>query len=126
MVEVRLETRCHPTEERDKVVKAILALFPDAGIEGDDPVIGISHSVEVFSQQLAKQRIRDAARNIMKRGIDGRQCTFRLNKQVATVGKVSFSIEQHALGDVQVTITHDDIDGLIQRMAPDAKDEVTE
>lgn len=124
MVEVRVEARCHPTEERSKVAGAILALFPDAGIEGDDPVIGISHSVETFSELMAKQRIRDAARKILRNGIDGRRCTFRLNKQVAIAGKVSFSIEQHALGDLQVTMTDDDIDGLVQRMTPDAKVEV--
>jgi predicted RNA binding protein with dsRBD fold (UPF0201 family) len=124
MVEVRLEARCHPTEDRDKVAGAILALFPDATITGDDQLVGASHSIETFSEQLAKQRIRDAARRVMRRGVEGTRCRFRLNKQVATTGKVSFSNESHPLGDIDVVLVDDDLDALIDRIAPDTRAEV--
>ncbi len=124
MVEVRLEARCHPTEDRDKVAGAILALFPDAEISGADPIVGTTHSFDVFTEQLSKQRIRDAARRVMRRGLDGpARCRFRLNKQVATTGKVSFSDEHHPLGDIEVVLVDDDVESLIDRIAPDTRRE---
>lgn len=107
MAEVRLRARCFPTEERDRVVGAILNIFPDAAVQGDDPVTAKAHSLEAFSELLRRQRIRDAARSVMLRGVAGDEARFRLNKQAAAVGKVSFSTEQHALGDIEVTIVSD-------------------
>ena len=118
MVEVRLSTRCFRTEDRQKVVAGIKALFPDAEIEGDDPITASSKSVDRFGELLRQGRIRDAARAVMRKGISGGGTRFILNKQVAAVGKVSFSQESHPLGDLEVMILDEDIDALIDRIAP--------
>ncbi|OGD46611.1 hypothetical protein A3K69_08795 [Candidatus Bathyarchaeota archaeon RBG_16_57_9] len=119
MLIVRLSARCYPTENRDKVENAIKSIFPDSIVEGDDPIHATASSIEVFSELLKRQRIRDAARAVLRRGIINGATIFRLNKQVATVGKVSFSQEGHALGDLEVTFESDDIDALIESVAPD-------
>ncbi len=121
MVEVRLSARCHKTEDRAKVAEAILLLFPDARIDGDDPVIGVSDSVDRFGELLQQQRIRDAARGIMRKGIVGNSTHFMLNKQVAAVGKVSFSQEAHPLGDIDVIIEAPNLDNLIDSIAPSTR-----
>lgn len=121
MVEIRLSARCYPTESREKVVRAILNLFPDAVVSGDDPVVAVSHSLEHFGELLKRQKIRDAARRILRRGIKGQTTMFRLNKQVATVGKVSFSEEEHPLGDIEVCINSDDVKRTIDEIAPDTR-----
>lgn len=118
MVEVRLSTRCFKTEDREKITSAIVALFPGARVEGGDPITAASDSVDRFGELLRQQRIRDAARTVLRRGIAGNSTHFVLNKQVAAVGKVSFSQETHPLGDIDVTITDDDIESLIDRIAP--------
>ncbi len=118
MVEVRLSARCFKTEDRGKVVSALKLLFPDAEIEGDDPVTAIAKSVERFGELLRQQRIRDAARSVMRKGLSSASTHFVLNKQVAAVGKVSFSQESHPLGDIDVTISDHDIEGLIDAIAP--------
>jgi predicted RNA binding protein with dsRBD fold (UPF0201 family) len=41
-----------------------------------------------------------------------------LNKQVATVGKVSFADRRPVLGAIDVVIEDDDISALIDRVAP--------
>jgi len=123
MVEIRLRARCHPTESREKVVQAILNLFPDATVSGEDPVFAVSHSLEQFGEVLKRQKIRDAARRVLRRGIEGATTTFRVNKQVATVGKVSFSEEAHPLGDIEVQIISDDIERTIDGIAPDTRTE---
>ena len=53
--------------------------------------------------------------------MEGDSTKFMLNKQVAAVGKVSFSEETHALGDLEVIITSDDIEALIDSIAPNTK-----
>jgi len=118
MVGIRLSTRCFKTEDRGKIVAGIKALFPDAIIEGDDPIVASSQSVDRFGELLRQERIRDAARVVMRKGISGSSTRFMLNKQVATVGKVAFSQESHPLGDLDVIFEDADIDTLIDRIAP--------
>ena len=118
MVAVRLSARCHKTEDRSKIVAAMTLLFPDATVEGDDPVVASSHSIARFGELLQQQRIRDAARSVMRKGIRGNSTRFELNKQVAVVGKVSFSQESHPLGDIEVIIEDPDIDKVIDSVAP--------
>ena len=57
----------------------------------------------------------------MRRGIKGNSTSFRLNKQVAAIGKISFSEESHALGDIEVIIESEDIEALIDSIAPNTR-----
>ena len=111
-----------PTEDRAKIVAALVRLFPDVTIEGEETILGRSSSLDTFSEQLAKQRIRAAARKILVRGTEGSQTCFRLNKQVATMGKISFSEEDHPLGDVEVIIRSEDPKSVIDKIAPSMKE----
>lgn len=121
MVEIRLSARCFPTENMEKIVEAIIRLFPDAEVDGNDPIVAQSASVDAFGDALRRYRIRDAARAVMRRGLKGDSTSFMLNKQVAAVGKVSFSEEKHPLGDIEVTIVSDNIDELIDSIAPNTR-----
>ena len=121
MLEINLSARCFPTEDRQAIAGAITNLFPDAVIRGDEIIEAVSASLETFAEQLKKQRIRDAARAVMRRGLRGGSTSFKLNKQVATVGKISFSEESHPLEDIEVTISSDDIESLISSIAPDTR-----
>jgi predicted RNA binding protein with dsRBD fold (UPF0201 family) len=118
VTEVRATARCFPTEDRSKVAEAILNIFPDAVIEGDDPLVGIGRSTEQFSEILLKSRIRSAARAVLMRSITDTSVRFLLNKQVATVGKVSFSEEAHPLGDIEVVMISEDIQSVVDEIAP--------
>lgn len=118
MAEVKVTARCFPTEDREKVLAAVVQLFPDFLPDRVDAVSGTAHSTEHFSELLRKQRIRSAARAVLRRGRRGGSIVFHLNKQVATVGKVSFSEEAHPLGDIEVCMTSDDTDALIDGIAP--------
>jgi predicted RNA binding protein with dsRBD fold (UPF0201 family) len=121
MVLVTLATRYYPTEDKARVLGAVTQLFPDAEIVGDETLTATSTSVELFGELLKRQRIRDAARRIMRRGIKGNRTSFRLNKQVAAIGKISFSEENRALGDIEVTIESEDIEALIDTIAPSTR-----
>ena len=121
MVEIRLSARCFPTENREKIVEAIIRLFPDAEVDGDDPIVARSASVDAFGDALRRYRIRDAARAVMRRGQKGDSTSFKLNKQVFAVGKVSFSEENHPLDDIEITIVSENIDELIDSIAPNTR-----
>jgi len=123
MLEVRLRTPCFATEDRDAVVRAIRNLFPDATVQGDSEIVATTESVKDFGELLMRHKIRAAARKILRRGLRGDMTRFRLNKQVAAVGKVSFSEESHALGDIEVTIRSDDIESVIDSIAPNTRQE---
>jgi predicted RNA binding protein with dsRBD fold (UPF0201 family) len=123
MVEVTVRARCYPTEDREKVYRAISNVFPDADIQGEDPIVAHSRSLETFLELLKRQRIRDAARAVLRREQKRGSASFMLNKQVASVGKISFSEESHALGDIEVTMSSEDIQGLIDSLVPETKRE---
>lgn len=123
MVNVRLSTRCFPTEDRDKVVRAMTSLFPDAQVSGEETITGEASSMETFADMLKRQRIRDAARAVMYRGAGEGSTHFRLNKQVAAVGRISFSEESHPLGDIDVVIETEYIRALIDSIAPKTRQE---
>jgi predicted RNA binding protein with dsRBD fold (UPF0201 family) len=123
MVDVTIRTRCFPTEDREKVASAITNVFPDADIQGEDPMVAHSRSLETFCDLLKRQRIRDAARAVLRRGQKQGSASFALNKQVACVGKVSFSEESHSLGDIEVVLPAADIQALIESLAPEARRE---
>ncbi len=123
MVLVRLTAQCYPTEDKARVLGAITQIFPDAEIVGDDILTATSASIELYGEILKRQRIRDAARKVMRRGLKGNTTSFRLNKQVAAIGKISFSEESHALGDIEVTIESEDIEALIDSIAPNTRRE---
>jgi predicted RNA binding protein with dsRBD fold (UPF0201 family) len=118
MVEVRVRARCYPTEDRDKVIRAIKAFFPESELSGEEDIRGVAHSVEALGDQLRRQQIRDAARSVLRRGLSGNTTAFRLNKQVASVGKISFSDEDRPLGDIEVEIVAEDIESVIDKIAP--------
>jgi len=121
MLEVRLRAECNPTEDREQVVRSIQRLFPDAEISGESVISGVSRSVDEFGEVLRRQRIRDAARAVMRRNMRGGSTSFRLNKQVAAVGKVSFSEESHPLGDIDVEIVSDALESVIDSIAPNTR-----
>ena len=116
MCGITVVARCHSTEDVAKVAQAIANLFPDAVFKGDDPVVACAKDTRAFMERLTQQRIRSAARAAMLRGVSESETSFRLNKQVAAAGKVSFSEEEHPLGDLEVTIRSQDIRATIDML----------
>jgi predicted RNA binding protein with dsRBD fold (UPF0201 family) len=113
-----VKTIFKPTESVDKVMRSMLNIFPDLQIEqGDGELVGTTGSLENLKELLKKQKIRSAARKVMRASVEGNTLSFRLNKQVAFMGKVNFA-EKAPLGDIVVTIEDEDLEGLIDRLAP--------
>ncbi len=108
-----------PTEDVEKVKKAILNLFPDSMIEASGGTIEAkTGSLVRFKELIRSYRIIDATRRMLLHGKQGNATTFMVNKQVAFIGKVSYVEEKLPLGSIEVSIEDDDLDRLIDEVAP--------
>lgn len=115
---VDVRTPYQPTEDIRKVEKAMKNIFPDLDIrKGTEFLEGKGTSVDRLAELLREQRIRSAARAVFLSSRSEGRILFRLNKQVAFIGKVSFGSDS-PLGDIEVTIRSDDIDSFIDSIAP--------
>ena len=115
-----ISIRCpvNPSEDPDKVLAAINAIFPDAEVELSDRLYKGTAGLDRFSQLIRKQKILDATRGVMIKNIRGNSTRMLVNKQVATVGKISFADRNPVLGAIEVTVEDDDLMSLIDRAAP--------
>jgi len=97
---------------------ALLNIFPEGQVEElDEGLMSSGDSGEHLRQMILDEHIRDTARSVMLRGmLDGRT-TFRINKQVAFVGKLSFQEGSSPLGNIDVTVEDEDIKAVIDHLA---------
>ncbi len=121
-IEIIIETEVYPTEDVEKIKDAILKIFPDAKIEvlaGE--IRALSQSIENFGKILKEERIRDAARSVLLGNLYDDEIIFGINKQAATVGKISFSVGNVPLGDMKITIRGENLRDVVDRIAPDTR-----
>ena len=119
MSSVEISCPVHPSEDPEKVKTAIMKIFPNAVLEeSEDGFTGKAVGLERFSKQIRKQKILDTTRSVMIHGKRGDRTRFFLNKQVAYVGKISFCEERTILGTIKVVVIDEDIEDLIDRVAP--------
>ncbi len=128
-VEIEAEAFIYATEDPAKVEKAIKTILPRCSMTLKDwseevrILIAKEKGKEALVplQSLLRQdRIRDAARSILMSSISGNMITFHLNKQVAYVGRISFSMPngESPLGPITVRIRCENPVSLIEWLAP--------
>jgi predicted RNA binding protein with dsRBD fold (UPF0201 family) len=127
-VDLKIEVEVNPTEDKDKVVKAVENIFGNIKFEvkpqdGKGLLIGTDEGLTglaKFSDILRRDRIRDAARGVLFGGLKRELITFYLNKQVAYAGHISFSnpMGESPLGPIEVRIRCSDPAELIEWLAP--------
>jgi predicted RNA binding protein with dsRBD fold (UPF0201 family) len=129
-VQVVVEVEANPTEDLEKVKKAITNFFPTASIDvtsgGRKSLLvataeGTKGLAEFYSR-LRQERILAAARRVFRRGTEGNYISFYLNKQVAYVQRISFCdpYGESPLGTIEVKIMCDDPKELIDWLTRDA------
>jgi len=121
-VRLRVEAEVKPTEAREKVEAAIKQIFPtlELSLIGSS-LVGEStrmESLDRLHELLRQQAIRDSARSVMLRSSRGNVVRFMLNRQVAFVGRVSFTGGESPLGPIVVTLEVPDIERLVDYLAP--------
>ena len=128
----RVETPLNPTEDPERVLRAIRNLLPNctptiartderhAKFEGS--VSGLE-DLDNLKSLLRQEAIRDAARKLLFKSISGSSIVVHLNKQAAFAGKASFCerYDESPLGPITLTITAENPEQLIDWLAPSSR-----
>ena len=125
---VRIEAEVNPTEDETKVKRAVENIFSNLKFEVKPlkrgslltaKAKGLEGLTKLYNL-LRRERIRDAARSVLFRGVGGRSIIFYLNKQVAFAGHVSFSqpVGESPLGPLKVEIECANPQEIIDWLAP--------
>ncbi len=107
-IEISVHASVRPTERVENIVSAIENIFPGLIMDiREDRIEAYDgpDSMTNFHKLLREQMILDTARSVMMNGRVGDATQFRLNKQAAFMGKVSFPVEEEPLGSLHVQIT---------------------
>ena len=122
---VTIRTPLRPTEDPEKVRTAIQNLFPESEITTDpNEVVAKTASLERFMTLIRNQKILDSIRSKLVHAMQPGSTIISLNKQAAFVKRVSLSEGKAALGNMEVTIEAEDIERLIDSVAPRTVDGV--
>lgn len=117
---ITAKARVNPTEDRDKVIKAISNIFKFDELEigeGYVSVTGENDSLLDLRESLKVRKIRDTAQRVFLNGTDGNKISFSLSKQAALVSTPNFVDKgMSILGEIDVTIESDDVEGFIEWM----------
>jgi predicted RNA binding protein with dsRBD fold (UPF0201 family) len=128
----RVETPLNPTEDPEKVSRAVHNLFPDASlitVRTDtrhaklEATMNRLEDLQKLRSLLRQEVIRDAARKVFYQGLSGSSIVVHLNKQAAFAGKVSFCdrYDESPLGPITLTITTENAEQLLDWLAPSSR-----
>ncbi|MEM0355600.1 MAG: RNA-binding domain-containing protein [Desulfurococcaceae archaeon] len=128
MVRVRVEAVVKPTEDLEKVKRAVMNVFDgelnviDLG-NGYYIVEGVSNdlkSISKLKQMIVSFSIGPATRSYMFRRIRGNTLEILLHKQALLIGKLSFidSDKESPLGAIKIVIEAEDPGVVVNEIAP--------
>ncbi|MET1101534.1 MAG: RNA-binding domain-containing protein [Pyrodictiaceae archaeon] len=98
MVKIRVEVEVRPTEDENKVRRSLLNVFEPDTIRREkygDRILLVAESRSFRSLRklhnlLRREKILDAARSYLLKGVSENTIMFKLNKQAAYMGRLSF------------------------------------
>lgn len=123
-----VEAELRPTEDEEKVLRAISNVFSYESLEivdqGDYKLIRCYsnnyNSLRNFHDLLRKQAILDSARSYFFKRIRGNKLTILIHKQAAYQGKLSFISwdDESPLGPIKIIIESNNLNNVIDWLAP--------
>lgn len=123
--EIYAKADVNPTEDINKVIKAIASVIEYDEIEVGENYVCVSGNIDTIKNlrdELRERKIRGAARKIMLKGLNTNKISFSLSKQAALVGIINLVEDSLCpLGEIEVKIKSDVPDKLIDWMAPEIK-----
>lgn len=127
--EVEVEAHVYPTEDIEKVKKAMLNLVSPLEFDAFDKgeyilLLGKTEDKKALQrlyELFRGQQILDTARAMLEEGYFGEEIIIKVHKQVAYVGKVNFN-EESPLGPITIIIRTKEPQRLMKWLAPKTKD----
>ena len=131
-IQARVETPLNPTEDPEKVARAVHNLFPSANLVNEKTDVRHSRlyatmtrleDLENLKNVLRQEAIRDAARKVLLNSVSGSSIVVYLNKQAAFAGRASFCerYDESPLGPITLTITSESPEQVIDWLAPSSR-----
>lgn len=129
MTKIIVTAEVRPSEDESKVLTAITNFFDYEKItrekRGDYIVVLVGESrtlksLQKFHDALREEKILDAARKYLKKGMTNNSISFMLHKQAAAIGVVSFVDDEREspLGPISFYIEHRNPIEVIDWLAP--------
>ena len=129
MADIGISTVLYPHEDPARVVESVRGLFPDwmPNAEPENSAFpqrrlavileGASDSIETLLESARDQRILDTALDAMSMRLEGDYTEFSISRQASMAGKLSFVLEERALGgEITVSIQMAELADWLQRM----------
>ncbi|MGB1697709.1 MAG: RNA-binding domain-containing protein [Thermoplasmatota archaeon] len=101
-MKVSIRATIKATEVTERVHEAMTAFWPDATFDGDEQAYATD--CNDFRAAIWEQQIIDSVRSQLLHGMRSEVIRFKLDKQAALQGKISFADKSPALGAVDVQI----------------------
>lgn len=127
-MKIVVEAEIRPTEDEEKVKKAILNFFTPSRIKVEERERGRvliaeadrPEALQKLHSRLREQRILDAARSMIMRWSSGDRVVFYLHKQAAFMNHITFCLPEgeSPLGPIKVEILEADVKAVIDWLAP--------
>jgi predicted RNA binding protein with dsRBD fold (UPF0201 family) len=122
MVKIEVEAEVRPTEDVDKVKRAVLNVY-----SGDLVLVGGGNysflrgvsmdlrSLEPLRKLIRSQQIEPAAKSYLLRRMSNGELTILLHKQAAFASKISFidDAKESPLGPIKIHITGDNLEEVV-------------
>ena len=114
MISIKIKARIQPTEDPEKIIKAITNLFGNVQLDHDleeNIVIGKLSKINQLNElrsRIAQDRIRTTLNKTLTRWTNENYLSFGLNRQAAYAGHVSLNLtNEDPMGPIQVQIRGD-------------------
>jgi predicted RNA binding protein with dsRBD fold (UPF0201 family) len=126
MIHIKVSAAVYPTEDLEKVIRAVSSLFTDIELEKEAVEVTVSETgvspsfflsgeggidiLQTLHGLIRREEIIDSVRNkAFGKGLssDGLSVRFSLNKQAAFVGIPSVPAQEEPLGSIEVVIRAD-------------------
>ncbi|MEM1742714.1 MAG: RNA-binding domain-containing protein [Nitrososphaerota archaeon] len=126
LLKIRVEAEVYPTEDREKIVRAVKNIFPSLELKSEvigdvELVFGEGEDLSILENlknMLKMRKIRAAARNILKQSIVDGKLVFYINKQAAFTGHASFTepFIESPLPPIKVEVETENVEEIINWM----------
>jgi predicted RNA binding protein with dsRBD fold (UPF0201 family) len=122
--EIYAKADLNPTEDLDKVIKAISNIIEyDEIVVGDNYIcaIGDIETIKNLGDEFKERKIRGTARKLMLKGSSHNKISFKLSKQAALAGALNLVDDNLSpLGEIYIEIKTNNVKKLIDLIAPEA------
>ena len=125
---IQIFSSVNPSEDPEKVKKAILNIFPNSSVENEKFSVHSQsrnlQSLEKIYETIHSRQSQKIYRRTLEKNLKNDTTWFYLNKQAAFVEKIAIceESEESPLGPIKIILTSSNIDGIIDWMVSGSSD----